>query len=301
MTSVRALGETDLNPVSGLGKLAQLAFAFLQPGNVIANIVAGGVAEAGAQQGTAQRRAPYNTCKRNGLTLLSQKAGDLMQDLKTGHLLNASPRAQFYGQVIGSTLSIFVSATAYRLYVRAYSVPSPNFPAPTAFVWLSLARLLRNGSLPPHSSEYMLRFGLAATVVAAVKVRATSTGRPWARWVPSGVAFAMGFLNTPNFSMARLIGGVVEVWYHTRRRRRQAGKEEGVQSAADGIGIIIVASGFVLGEVRYPVSLARLTYSRKCHELSQGVVSILGLALKSFGVEGSCWGCSGGICPICPS
>lgn len=49
--SVRALGETDLNPVSGLGKLAQLAFAFLQPGNVIANIVAGGVAEAGAQQG----------------------------------------------------------------------------------------------------------------------------------------------------------------------------------------------------------------------------------------------------------
>lgn len=49
--SVRALGETDLNPVSGLGKLAQLAFAFLQPGNIIANIVAGGVAEAGAQQG----------------------------------------------------------------------------------------------------------------------------------------------------------------------------------------------------------------------------------------------------------
>jgi len=47
---VRALGETDLNPVSGLGKLAQLAFAFLQPGNVVANIIAGGVAEAGAQQ-----------------------------------------------------------------------------------------------------------------------------------------------------------------------------------------------------------------------------------------------------------
>ncbi|KAG8759591.1 hypothetical protein FRC12_009722, partial [Ceratobasidium sp. 428] len=46
----RALGETDLNPVSALGKISQLLFAFLQPGNVVANIIAGGVAEAGAQQ-----------------------------------------------------------------------------------------------------------------------------------------------------------------------------------------------------------------------------------------------------------
>jgi hypothetical protein len=48
--SVRALGETDLNPVSGLGKISQLFFAAIQPGNVVANIIAGGVAEAGAQQ-----------------------------------------------------------------------------------------------------------------------------------------------------------------------------------------------------------------------------------------------------------
>ena len=47
---VRALGETDLNPVSGLGKVSQLLFAWIQPGNIVANIIAGGVAEAGAQQ-----------------------------------------------------------------------------------------------------------------------------------------------------------------------------------------------------------------------------------------------------------
>lgn len=47
---VRALGETDLNPVSGLGKISQLLFAWIQPGNIVANIIAGGVAEAGAQQ-----------------------------------------------------------------------------------------------------------------------------------------------------------------------------------------------------------------------------------------------------------
>ena len=66
-----------------------------------------------------------------------------MQDLKTGHLLRASPRAQFFGQMIGSVLSIFVTATAYNMYTKAYPIPGPTFPAPTAYVWLSLARLLR--------------------------------------------------------------------------------------------------------------------------------------------------------------
>lgn len=66
-----------------------------------------------------------------------------MQDLKTGHLLNASPRAQFYGQLIGSSFSILVTSTAYKLYQRAYTIPGPSFPVPSAYVWLSLARLLR--------------------------------------------------------------------------------------------------------------------------------------------------------------
>ncbi|KAL1739136.1 OPT oligopeptide transporter protein-domain-containing protein, partial [Schizophyllum fasciatum] len=154
---------------------------------IVANIIAGGVAEAGAQQ-----------------------AGDLMQDLKTGHLCGASPRAQFYGQLIGSTVSIVVTTTAFSLYTRAYEIPGPSFPAPTAYVWLSLARLLRDGTLPAHSGIFMLAFGLLFAFLAALKTYGARTGAPYARYVPSGVAFAIGFLNTPSFSIARLIGGAVE-------------------------------------------------------------------------------------------
>ncbi|KDQ15904.1 hypothetical protein BOTBODRAFT_31353 [Botryobasidium botryosum FD-172 SS1] len=246
LLGVRALGETDLNPVSGLGKISQLVFAIVQPGNIVANIIAGGVAEAGAQQ-----------------------AGDLMQDLKTGHLLHASPRAQFHGQLIGSVLSIFVTTTAYSLYKRAYPIPGPNFPAPTAYVWLSLARLLRDGQLPAYSGTFMLAFGILGLSVSSLKTWAGLQGKWWAKWVPSGVAFAIGFLNTPAFSIARLMGGIVEFWW----RKRTGGNRSA------NITLIVIASGFVLGE---------------------GIVSVVGLVLRTFGIGvASCWGCAEGVCPSC--
>jgi OPT family oligopeptide transporter len=105
---VRALGETDLNPVSGISKLTQLLFAFFTPKGsknaVIINLIAGALSESGALQ-----------------------AGDLMQDLKTGHLLGAAPNAQFYGQIIGSAVGAIVSAVVYELYTRVYTIPGDLF------------------------------------------------------------------------------------------------------------------------------------------------------------------------------
>lgn len=193
-----------------------------------------------------------------------------MQDIKTGHLLGASPRAQFQGQLIGSALSILVTSSAYALYTRAYPIPGPNFPAPTAYVWLSLARLLRDGTLPPQSGTFMLIFAGLSILSSVLKIRATTRGARYAKYIPSGIAFAVGFLNTPSFSIARLVGGVVEHVY--RRRMEKHGGER-------GIGLVIVASGFVLGE---------------------GVVSIVGLVLRTFGVGVvSCWGCLEGVCGSC--
>lgn len=250
LLGVRALGETDLNPVSGIGKISQLLFAVLQPGNVVANIIAGGVAEAGAQQ-----------------------AGDLMQDLKTGALLGASPRSQFYGQMIGSLASVFVSSAAYKLYTRVYTIPGPEFRVPTAAIWLNLARLLNTGELPPRAAHFMVIFGAIFGLLSAAKYilplmpssKASTTG--WLRYLPSGIAFAIGFLNTPSFSLARLIGGYVA--YRTSRRT-------GGQTP---LLVIVCASGFVLGE---------------------GVISVVGLVMASAGLGAvSCVGCrvgGGGYC-----
>ncbi|KAH8554027.1 OPT oligopeptide transporter protein-domain-containing protein [Umbelopsis sp. PMI_123] len=242
---VRALGETDLNPVSGLGKISQVCFAAIMPGGIVANLVAGGIAEAGAQQ-----------------------AGDLMQDLKTGHLLRASPKAQFYGQMIGSFFSVFASTAAYKLYTSIYEVPGKEFPAPTAAVWLDMSRLVNGRPLPPHVLEFVLAFSCLFGILVLIK---ETTTYKWRRYIPQGIAFAIGIYNPPNFTLARVIGGWAgHAWdrYCVEpatsndnkgrlvglcRRYREAGK----------VLIIVIASGFVLGE---------------------GTFALFNLCLRAFGV-----------------
>jgi len=168
---VRALGETDLNPVSGISKLAQLFFALIIPqsnkNSVIINLVAGAVSEAGALQ-----------------------AGDLMQDLKTGHLLGAAPNAQFWGQIIGSTVGAVVSALIYRLYTSVYDVPGDLFQVPTGYVWIFTARLVTGKGLPPMAWQWAL--GAAIVFSATTGLRISGTGKTWHPYIPGGIAVAVG-------------------------------------------------------------------------------------------------------------
>ncbi|KXH31074.1 OPT oligopeptide transporter [Colletotrichum simmondsii] len=174
---VRALGETDLNPVSGISKLAQLFFALIIPqshkSSVLINLVAGAVSEAGALQ-----------------------AGDLMQDLKTGHLLGAAPRAQFWGQVIGATAGAVVSAFVYQLYTAVYTIPGDLFQVPTGYVWIFTARLVTGKGLPPMAREWAIGFGIIFAFTTIV--RTMVTGKPWRSLVPGGIAVAVGFLSIVN-------------------------------------------------------------------------------------------------------
>ncbi|KAI7830636.1 OPT oligopeptide transporter protein-domain-containing protein [Gamsiella multidivaricata] len=263
---VRALGSTDLNPVSGIGKVSQFVFAGVVPGGIVANLIAGGIAEAGAQQ-----------------------AGDLMQDLKTGHLLGASPRAQFYGQLIGSIASVFISTGVFKLYSSAYELPGPQFAVPTAKVWLDLARLVNGHSLPYNTSPFIWGFAAFFAVLTLISVifsdvaflrsrsrNGSVRGRPrWVGWIPSGIAFAIGMYNLPNFTLARFAGGVVSLWWDWHCRK-YASHPTARFAKLGRVFLIIVASGFVLGE---------------------GTFSILNLILKTAGVHStSCVGCYQGAC-----
>ncbi|KAL1860626.1 OPT superfamily [Diaporthe australafricana] len=226
---VRALGETDLNPVSGISKLAQLFFALIvpqsHPTSVLINLVAGAVSEAGALQ-----------------------AGDLMQDLKTGHLLGAAPKAQFWGQVVGATVGAVVGALIYRLYTAVYTIPGSLFQVPTAYVWIFTARLVTGQGLPYMAREWAIAFAVLFTLTTMVRIYATN--KKWQQFVPGGIAVAVGMYNVPSFTLARTVGGLAAWWW-----RRNGTRED--------TPLIVLASGFILGE---------------------GFLSIVNLIMESAGV-----------------
>jgi len=117
----------------------------------------------------------------------------------------------------------------------------------------------------------MIVFAIIFGLVSAVKVYCAQGQSRVTKYIPSGVAFAIGFLNTPSFTLARLIGGAIEAIWRTRRQSKGMG---------NGITLIVIASGFVLGE---------------------GLVSVVTLILRSCGIGvSSCWGCGHGMCSGCP-
>lgn len=235
---VRALGETDLNPVSGISKLTQLIFALVTPSGsknaVVINLLAGGISEAGALQ-----------------------AGDLLQDLKTGHLLGASPKAQFYGQLLGSGVGAVVSASVYKLYTKVYKIPGGLFQVPTGFVWIFTARLVTGQGLPDKTPEFAAAAAVLWALLTALRIYGNSLrqadgskGAGWTAYVPGGIAVAVGMYNTPSFTVARTAGGLLAWWW-----TRWKGREE--------TPMIVLASGLILGE---------------------GLVSIVNLGLASAAV-----------------
>lgn len=235
---VRALGETDLNPVSGISKLTQLLFALVQPTGkhahhaIIINLLAGAISESGALQ-----------------------AGDILQDLKAGHLIGASPKAQFYGQLIGSVVGAVLSACIYKLYVNVYEVPGELFQVPTAYVWIFTARLVTGRGLPDMAWQYALGAGGIFTLTTILRIwLAAAEDGSWRKklhpWIPGGIAVAVGMYNTPSFTLARTVGGLISLYWVTLKGNGET-------------GVIVLASGLILGE---------------------GVVSIVNLVLASLGV-----------------
>ena len=117
----------------------------------------------------------------------------------------------------------------------------------------------------------MIVFAIVFGFVSAVKAYCAQGQSRVTKYIPSGVAFSIGFLNTPSFTLARLIGGVIEVAWRTCWKSKGRGND---------ITLIVVASGFVLGE---------------------GLISVLTLILRSWGIGvSSCWGCGHGMCSGCP-
>ncbi|CAM6000688.1 unnamed protein product [Sphagnum balticum] len=120
------------------------------------------------------------------------QSAELMDELKTGYLVNALPEAMFYAQLIGSFVGAFVASSIYRLYTTMYLVPGDLFPVPNAHMWISSAKLVAGSGLP----EGVWSFAVGATALSAIcsLVRIVFGHKTWSQLLPPATAVAVGKL-----------------------------------------------------------------------------------------------------------
>ena len=221
IVAVRSVGETDINPIGGMGKVTQLVFGGIAPGATNTNLMCAAITGAGASQ-----------------------AGDMMQDLKTGHMLGASPRKQFQAQLIGIMAGVILVVPVYFVFDAAYDIGGERMPAPAAHAWRAMAELLTQGldALPSHS-------GLAVMIAAIVGVllpllRRVDSIKPY---VPSGMAMGIAFIVQAYYSLVMFLG--LLIWFLWKK----------INPGAVNKYDFVLASGLVAGEGLMGVVNAGLT------------------------------------------
>lgn len=148
LVACRVTGETDTTPVGAMGKITQLAFGVLSPGNMNVNLMSANVTAAAASS-----------------------SADLLTDLKSGYLLGAHPRKQFIAQFAGIFVGTLVTVLSFRLLVPDASVlGSEQFPAPAAQAWRAVALALSQGvrALGPVKTWCIIAGGLVGIVLSVL-------------------------------------------------------------------------------------------------------------------------------------
>ena len=212
MIATRSTGETDINPIGGMGKVTQLVFGAVAPGKADINVLAAGITSAGASQ-----------------------SGDMMQDLKTGRLLGASPRNQVIAQLVGIMVGIPICAGVYKIFDNAYEIGvDQQFPAPAAQAWKAMAELLSGGfdQLPPHAVPAIIAGAVFGTLLPVIR----KFVKPAAPFVPSSLAMGIAFIVPAYYSVAMFIGSMMLVAWKR------------ISPASAAALAIAVASGLIAGE-----------------------------------------------------
>jgi len=226
VVSARATGETDVTPVGPLSKITQLTFGAIAPGNITTNLMTANIT-AGA----------------------TSHAGDLLTDLKSGYLLGANPRQQFFAQFFGVLAGGLIVVPVYFILIPDVSVlGTEKWPAPAALVWRGVAELLSKGvgSLPVSARWGVVIGGLLGIVLPLLE-KALPRQK---KFIPSPTGLGLAFTINGFNSISMFIGACLALWFSKARPKLH---EEYT---------VPVSSGIIAGESLTGVAIALLTIAK---------------------------------------
>jgi len=226
VVAARVTGETDVTPTKALGPVTQLVYGALLPANVTANVM-------GA----------------NATGGVGLHAADLLTNLKTGWLLGASARQQFWAQILGCLVGALAVVPAFALLVPEASIlGSETFPAPASQVWAGVSQVLSAGAAALHPTARVAALGgLLLGTALAVAEKLLPAGA--VRFLPSPSGLGIAMMIPGHNSIAMFLGSLAAF---ALQRRHPAIAERTV---------VPVASGFIAGESLVGIAVALLVAS----------------------------------------
>jgi putative OPT family oligopeptide transporter len=159
----------------------------------------------------------------------ASKAGDISQDLKTGHLVGATPAVQQVGQYLGAATACWAVAATLLFLGNEFGFGTKDLPAPQATLMKTVIQGQMDGALP--WGLVLAGAGLAAGAMLAGL---------------QGLAFAIGVYLPLASMMPIFIGGIAR-GLADRATAPSAGAAAGKVDSIVAAGVL-AASGLVAGE-----------------------------------------------------
>jgi OPT family oligopeptide transporter len=229
IVAARATGETDITPISAMGKITQLIYGVTAPTNVTTNLMTANIT-AGA----------------------SAHAADLLTDLKSGYLLGGNARKQTISQLLGVLAGTLFTVPVYMILVPDPAKLGETFAAPSAVVWASVAEMLAHGvdALPPGSMWAVLAGGV---IGIALTLAEEWTPLRYHKYIPSATGLGIAGI-LPAYNSVAMFLGALAAWLFARRSPRLAedytipvssGMIAGESLLAVGINLVDAGSGIL--------------------------------------------------------
>jgi uncharacterized oligopeptide transporter (OPT) family protein len=220
--AVNSTGLTSITPGGAIGKLTQLTYGALAPGNMTTNLMTAGIT--------------------SDVTL---SASNLLMDIKPGYMLGAKPRQQAIGHIIGVFAGAFAVVPVFYLIFRGNVslFTSDLLPMPAAQVWRAVAELLAKGFSTLHPSA---RWGILVGGVLGILIEWVNL-RMKGRFPLSGVGIGLGTVVTfPD--LLSMSGGAIFFWFLGRVLKKP--EKKGYRIFVDNretLSAGIIAGGAIIG------------------------------------------------------
>ena len=166
-------------------------------------------------------------------------AGDMMQDLKVGHILGGTPWKMQIGELFGVVVAALVLTLPLMALHRVYTIGSAELPAPQA----GLMALMANGIVAGDMAWPLVIVGMFFAL-GLILIKA-----------PAPMLIAVGMYLPFESTSAIFVGGLVKWILNSILEKRNATEDE--RARAENTGVL-VSSGFIAGESLMAVMLALL-------------------------------------------